>query len=218
MRQTTWKVIACVFLLGAAIANADPILEVEDGILVGASNIDVAGTLYDVKFVGGSCVEVFSGCDEASDFDFQDDGPAANALQALIDTVWLDGPLGLFDSMPQLTAGCPSIFLCGVVIPIAVFTDFDRYDALIGENVRPDPDFENGDEDSTNAFIDSIHTDLGDSDVRTFGRWTLSTFEAKSVPEPSSLILFLAGLIAMGFSTFRRQPIPLNYQARVRSL
>lgn len=37
------------------------------GALIGAKGVNVAGTLYDVTFEGGTCASIFSGCDAASD-------------------------------------------------------------------------------------------------------------------------------------------------------
>ena len=48
-------------------ANAVPI--VVGGQLVGATNVDVGGTFYDVTFVEGSCNTLFNGCDP-SEFTF----------------------------------------------------------------------------------------------------------------------------------------------------
>ena len=52
-------------------AQAGAILNVNlEGHLLGASNVNVAGTLYDVSFSDGSCQMLFSGCDDPSDFIF----------------------------------------------------------------------------------------------------------------------------------------------------
>ena len=59
-------VLAAVLVaLGCApFANADPVLLVNgSGVLTGAHNVQVGGTLYDVMFVDGTCVDVFGGCD-----------------------------------------------------------------------------------------------------------------------------------------------------------
>ena len=71
-------------------ANASLIVD-GAGNLLGATNATVDGTLYDVEFVEGSCVDVFTGCDELADFDFTDAATALLAAQALLDQVWVDG-------------------------------------------------------------------------------------------------------------------------------
>ena len=67
--------VAALFLVTTA-ASAAPILQVTGGILTGATGVDVGGTLYDVELLDGSCVSVFSGCDDVSDFAFQTEAEA----------------------------------------------------------------------------------------------------------------------------------------------
>ena len=106
--------IALVVLLPASALAAT--LHVVGGELIGASAVRVDGTYYDVSFVDGTCVAVFSGCDEAVDFAFSTDSEASAAAQALFDQVFVDGPDGSFDSDAGLTAGCAST-VCRAVIP-----------------------------------------------------------------------------------------------------
>ena len=48
------------------------------GQLVGAFNVDVEGTFYDVRFVDGTCIDLYEGCDEVGDFPF----PTAELAEA----------------------------------------------------------------------------------------------------------------------------------------
>jgi hypothetical protein len=92
------------FVAGSAQAAT---LNVVGGQLLGATGVDVGGTLYDVAFVDGTCIDVFNGCDDAaSDFTFQTEQLAGLASQALVVQVFLDGALGNFDSVAHLTNGC----------------------------------------------------------------------------------------------------------------
>jgi len=105
MRHTPRAAIVVALLLLAfnSSATAAPILQVVGGELMGATGVDVGGTLYDVAFVDGSCIGQFSGCDNASaDFAFTTDSAAFDATLALLDQVFLDGPSGAFDSQPDL--------------------------------------------------------------------------------------------------------------------
>ena len=86
-------------------AYATVILNVTGGQLTGAQNVVVSGTLYDVTFVDGTCIALFSGCDAVNDFDISV-GAANAAANALIDQVFKDSGLGLFDTDPELTSGC----------------------------------------------------------------------------------------------------------------
>ena len=81
-------------------------LNVVDGQLMGASDVLVDGNLYDVQFLDGTCIGLYNGCDEISDFTFQTLTSASLASQALLERVFLDGPAGTFDSSPSLTHGC----------------------------------------------------------------------------------------------------------------
>ena len=75
--------------LGASsFANAAT-LNVVGGQLIGASGVNVAGTLYDVEFKYGSCVDIFDGCDSNSDFDFTSISEANIAAQAVLDQVFI---------------------------------------------------------------------------------------------------------------------------------
>src|SRR5262245_51552264 len=69
-------------------AQAAPTLVVNGTTLTGARNVDVNGTLYDVDFLDGTCVAIFSGCNAISDFTFQSDLSAQAASQALLDQVF----------------------------------------------------------------------------------------------------------------------------------
>jgi hypothetical protein len=87
---------------------------------MGASGVDVGGTFYDVQFLDGTCIDLYNGCDDVSDFTFQTQAAAILAAQALLDQVILDGGVGQFDSQPGLTFGCISLAVfCDVLTPYA---------------------------------------------------------------------------------------------------
>src|SRR5262245_52041146 len=102
--------LSLLLLPPASVASAATLIVA--GKLFGASDVDVNGTLYNVMFVDGTCIALFSGCDEASDFTFQTEADARAASQALGDQVFFNsqGPIGVppieFDTTPGLTAGC----------------------------------------------------------------------------------------------------------------
>lgn len=114
-------VIAHVLLLSGP-ANAATLDVDFTGQLIGAFDVDINGTLYDVVFSELSCIAAFDGCDEASDFMFHSSGELVPVHNALLDQVLIDGPLGNFDSNPELTFGCNFAgFSCFVDIPYEVF-------------------------------------------------------------------------------------------------
>jgi len=104
-----WVGLGLLALLVASGAQAAT-LNVIGGILHGASGVDVGGSLYDVEFVDGTCIDAFNGCDDPTDFAFTDPVDANLAAVALLDQVFLDGPSGAFDADTNLTYGCLSSF------------------------------------------------------------------------------------------------------------
>lgn len=112
-RRALNLVVALVASMLSTVGLAQPTLVVVGGELQGAKNVSVDGTLYDVEFLDGSCIELFDGCDEVSDFTFQTTRMVELASHALIETVFINGPSGLFDDNPSLTRGCiPGESLC----------------------------------------------------------------------------------------------------------
>lgn len=95
------------------------------GRLTGAQNVDINGMLFDVVFRDGTFGTIFGNppdpncntggtgaCKATASWDvvtynFSGNMPGSLALStALMDQVFVDGPQGLFDSNPGLTAGC----------------------------------------------------------------------------------------------------------------
>jgi hypothetical protein len=102
-------------------SNATVILDIDtNGQLFGAKNVDVEGVLYNVSFVEDSCIAIFDGCNDVSDFDFQSVATASAAAQALLDQVLLDSGLGLFDTNPSLVNGIGSSSSSHLMIPFAL--------------------------------------------------------------------------------------------------
>ena len=121
MRRLAMLISACAASALAVPQTAEAAtLIVNAGKLVGATGVDVLGTLYDVSFVDGTCAQVFDNCDDAADFQFSTDESALAAAQALIDQVFIDSAAGSFDSNPDLVLGCENVVFCSAIIPIMV--------------------------------------------------------------------------------------------------
>ena len=162
-------------------------LNVVGGRLIGASNVDVGGTLYDVEFVDGTCIDLFTGCDDASDFAFTTAAAAGLASQALLDQVFLDD-ISTYDSSPFLTFGCTNLGFCDVDTPYAVLAET--------ASVRTT---ENAAVEDLDAVYDNNNRwdwDAAWSPWVVYGVWTL-------IPEPSTASLLALGLV--GIAAMRRR-------------
>ncbi len=183
-------------------------LRVVGGSLIGAANVDVDGTLFNVTFSNGSCVSLFSGCNNLWDFTFQTQASAVNAAQALLDQVFLDTAEGDFDSDPALTEGCLSFALCTAKIPYALF-EGDQFRSTYAMNYdNPPPPADT----TVINFAESIFMDTGGNAVQTFALFERSDDNlenaasvAKAVPEPTALLLFGVGLAGLAGFKRRRQ-------------
>ncbi|MEQ1890654.1 MAG: hypothetical protein ABL951_15995 [Alphaproteobacteria bacterium] len=193
------------FVIPAPSATATVILDVQGGVLFGARNVDVAGTLYYVEFLDGTCVGVFGDCDETPSFQFTDLISSTGAAQALLDQVFLDSAAGHFDSHPELIRGCSFVSVCFVDIPYhsaRINTELLAYDIRTVANGSPTlfgSDHLVGDPLSPNTSTDS--------NQNTFGvvQTTWAKFSQGSpipvpvpVPEPGTLFLDVQGGILYG--------------------
>jgi hypothetical protein len=207
-RRNRFRFLAAALAIAAnANISAIPVLEPDSGLLIGAQGVFVGGASYDVEFVKGACSDIFSGCDDPSDFAFSDLDTATRAGQALLDHVFLDNGPQMFDSLPAMTAGC-QLDTRGFGAKCHVQTPFTRvmfgelgFRLINVENTGPDhPDLDNITSSPTGDLLTASMDNSAIPNV-TWARWTLSP---TSVPEPSTLALLSMALAAILFA--RRTP------------
>ncbi len=177
------------------------VLNINNGVLFGASNIEANGVTYNVDFLDGTCSALFNGCDENSDFLFSnsvnDGTQLGNAMQALLDQVFLDTSQGAFDSQPALTNGCVVDGGCNVATPlfrsgggIGVISAFNS-DQILNTQLQSVDHLIAG---SLIGDFDSRPLPFSpDTDQTVYAVWT----QTSAVPIPAAVWLFGSGLIGL---------------------
>ena len=195
-------VAACVAMAGGAQAVT---LDIVGGQLMGASNVLVDGSLYDVQFRDGTCIELYNGCDDNSDFaPLQSLAFAQLALAALGDQVFIDtGVAGEdFFSEPSLINGCTDQFECRVYAPFSLFTSSPPVGFLNVSIAKPVVGDYTIEPNASQVFRDD---DTSGSALYVYSVWS-------AVPEPApvpvlplpGIALLVASLLGVGAGSLRR--------------
>lgn len=179
------RLLAAVFALcmPAAASASATLLVNGSGQLVGATGVNVGGSLYNVAFeecefgVSASCNPFFS-----------TDAAAALAAQALLDQVLIDSPAGTFDSDPTKIFGCGNAAFCIVAVPYTLLNDAESAFNLPagGDSVENTPFYWNG---TTHGSAQL--------DYAVFARFS-------AVPELSTWTMILLGFCGIGLAMRRR--------------
>jgi len=187
----------CVMFFTYSVSTYAVTLNVENGVLMGATGVSVDGEFYNVSFIDGSCADLFDGCNESSDFFFPladglqnatDSSKSVLASRALIDQVFIDSELGLFDSEPFLTNGCNYV-VCFAITPMLA-PRVGQFSSVTADNTVLDHLDSIGITSGTSS-IAVLESDIGD--VHVFAVWS----NVATVPVTSAIWLLGTGLIGL---------------------
>jgi hypothetical protein len=163
-----------------------------DGLLTGALNVDVSGTLYDVEFIDDSFDNVFG---------LTGAGIVASTLSqaqafsnALLNQVLIDGIAGNFDTDQAATFGCGG-FACQIYTP----TTQSPWDGTATSNVPFYAAANFASEASDNAIggvlLRGQANGFQSNTFNVWADWSLSP--ASPVPLPAAFWLFASGIIGL---------------------
>jgi hypothetical protein len=178
--------LAVLLVAGSAQAAT---LNVVGGILYGASGVDVGGTLYDVEFVDGTCIDLFDGCDELADFAFTDTAAAQAASTALVGQVYPE-----FSAVVGATVVYANIQGCeaSVALECEAQTPFSDYlssttDVFVSEAFARSTGFTWGGDSGWPKGEDTA-----ERLDKTWARWNLTP-----IPEPTTGLMLGLGLLGV---------------------
>ena len=167
----------------------------ESGNLTGADGVEVGGNLYDVRFIDGTCAEVFGACD-AAHFAFGNNLLGAQeAAAVLLDAVFIDGPAGQFDSNAALTRGC-TVSPCMAYTP---HTPIGTDGSLVGATFT-----RNADDPASDLFGGSAVSLFNNTSLQGTEVWAVWT-AARVVSEPATIACLGLALLPLVFSRRRRR-------------
>jgi len=195
-----WSVLG----LSMAFTSAQALtLQVADGKLTGAEGVLVEGSLYDVKFLDGTCSTVFgSECSGSGSFVFNSATSALSAATALINQVFApaNSPSGIPGYPPALNiAGIgPDLGFAQVMIPYALPAEFPGY--FEAQTVSLCPELCGLPHEYVTFFRQPLSQNTTDLSYRVFAQ-----FVSAPVPEPETYALMMVGLGLVGLAARRRK-------------
>ncbi len=113
MPRSILPLAVSAFAVLAMPAGAATLVVDANGQLLGATEVDVSGTLYDVEFLDGTCASLYNGCG-LNDVPFPNASAALAAASQLRIQVFLGS---VYDTEPELTNGCENTKRCFLYAP-----------------------------------------------------------------------------------------------------
>ncbi len=181
-------------------ARAAVLVTDDVGNLLGANDVYVGGSLFDVTFNNGTCPALWPGCGDVFSplFTFQTDADAMDAANALIMEVFSANDV--FDTDPTRANGCDDPTACYIITPYALDGDMETVFAYNALN--------HADNSLDISLFAGIGTYTPTNPDATYAIWSAAS-TSTPVPEPETVWLFLPaalGLIASRGRRNRRRP------------
>ena len=206
----SWKmIIAIMVLLISSTSVHSATLVIANGELMGADGITFDGYTASVRFLEGTCVDLFNGCDQPSDIVFQsltsnqtqakDLAIAANT--ALLTQVFDTNPL--YDINVGFTYGCSegttALGYCTMITPYYYSNGYVVTSTLRNndDNVQQDIVAWGQGILTTNSTI-PLNPNATDRNV--YASWSITP-----VPVPAAGLLFISGLFSLGIFGYRKK-------------
>ena len=173
-----------LFLLLINSSHSATLIVSDFGQLLGATDVEVNGGFYNVSFQDDTCISLYGGCND-SNFVFTTEVAATSAAQALLDQVFIDGPLGEFDSNAGLISGCTHPDECFAITPYKRISTQSIAVAL-ARNYWP------GRED--NIHLGTRYDHSSSYTTYAYDNDVFAVWEAAAVPVPTAAWLFSSAL------------------------
>jgi hypothetical protein len=200
MKRHHIYLLMLVSMLLPQVSFAVPVLDLDaTGKLIGARNVDVGGTLYNVVFIDDSFSHRFV---NAGGLDATSVEQASAFSSALLDSVLLDGTSGAFDANPALTSGCTIISQCLILTPYILDTQAGTVATRAAKNFSSLTHLALP--DTVSSFSLNVSQDLGGSGDLVWADWSLA---GPAIPEPSVLALLLVALPVFGWQYRKLQRV-----------
>jgi len=201
LNAVRWSVLGLSMVFTSAHALT---LQVADGKLTGAEGVLVEGSLYDVKFLDGTCSTVFgSECSGSGSFVFNSATSALSAATALINQVFAptNSASGIPGYPPILNIagiGPEDLGFANVMIPYALPAEFPGY--FEAQTVSLCPELCGSPHEYVTFFRQPLSQNTTDLSYRVFAK-----FVSAPVPEPEAYTLMMVGLGLVGLAARRRK-------------
>lgn len=185
--------IASLIALGVNTSASAATYNVSNNILMGAYDVNVDGTFYDVVFEDGTFASGYNGT-------FTSHSSAVAASTALLNQVFNNGDI--YDTNLAKTNGCSNVSLCYITTLYSKYLDTYIVGNSLYSYSGTTPDMAN-----KGSMTASSTFNTNTSGSHTLAKWTKkgTNTAATAVPEPEVYAMMLAGLGLIGFAAHNKK-------------